>query len=160
YLAVLARAEKITPARRQLIEGDLHLTLNDRVKALACYRGVARRMGSHPGHTWARGFVPPGYYFVERDRPLRFDELISARYTAPFFHGPGSHLDNWLLRRFIALEAWPEAEAELARIADIHRFNSRPHVVSHTALDVKLNKEVTTDHVVRPAGFDSVGLQF
>src|SRR4051812_35956587 len=32
----------------------------------------------------------------------------------------GSHRDNWLIRRFVALEAWPEAEAEFARMWKLH----------------------------------------
>src|SRR5207249_2624099 len=66
---------------------------------------------------------------------------------------------NWLIRRFIALEAWDDAAREFARIWEIHRRNTQPYVTTRPApRDAPAGAGQRV--VVRPAGFDGHGLQF
>src|SRR5262249_46634967 len=90
-----------------LIRGDLLLAKNDRAAALASYRHVRAAYAARPGYP-----VEPG-----REAPAPGPMQVRAS-------GPtttlGSHRDNWLIRRFIALEAWTDAEAEFARMWNAH----------------------------------------
>ena len=51
----------------------------------------------------------------------------------PFTQGPGSQRDNWLLRRFIALEAWTDAEKEFARVWALQIASNKPFIVTDPA---------------------------
>jgi len=100
--------------RATLIRGDLLLATGDKKGALECYRQVVDMIAAQE----AREAIPAmrNYYPVQPPRPE-----YAHRPAMPFTLGPGSHRDNWLIRRFIALEAWDEAAAEFERIRQIHR---------------------------------------
>ena len=86
-----------------LIEGDLLLALGKKGEALTAYRLAVTN-------------VDMDYYPVEiTEKEYMRSEL------RPFSYGPGSHRDNWFIRRFIALEAWADAEKEFKRIWELHR---------------------------------------
>jgi HEAT repeat protein/tetratricopeptide (TPR) repeat protein len=99
-----------------LVQADLLVAAGDEQGALKCYRRVAEAVATEPGTGWKQGMLPHDYYPVEPPRPERVREE-----ALPFTLGPGSHRDNWLIRRFIGLEAWDEAAREFARIWQIHR---------------------------------------
>lgn len=52
-----------------------------------------------------------------------------------FQTGPGSQVDNWLIRRYIALEAWDLAAAEFARIQSMHDEHNADPLSLQFALD-------------------------
>jgi len=139
FLAALrARAGQIPLARARLVEGDLLLALGRRAEALQCYRQVVARIGTKPDEGWEQEFVPADEYPAEPPtQDNRYESLpLSQSPVRAFEAGPGSHRDNWLIRRFIALEAWDDAAGEFARIWEIHRRD------------------------IQPAGFDGRALQF
>ncbi len=138
--------------RWRLVEGDVLLALGKKTEALACYRAVAAKIGATAEQGWSAGFLPPDYYPVEPPAQSEDDPLSRPPQLAlPFELGPGSHRDNWLLRRFIAFEAWPEAAAEFSRIWQLHRQETWPH---RRALGAGPEQRW-----VRPAGFTGQGLQ-
>jgi HEAT repeat protein len=156
FLEVLARADKVPLPRRKLIEGDLRLALGQKKEALTCYRAVVARISKKEGQGWERGWVPFDYYFVEPPDEDHSGYGRGLTSGVPFHSGPGSHRDNWLVRRFIALEDWDSAAAELERIAALHRADAQPYVVSMPSSDGKK----TTDHVATPSGYSTDGLLF
>lgn len=92
-----------------LLKGEGSLATGDKVGALQAYRHAARVP------------APSGAYFVEPPPPTADSPHLPQQLLIPFSLGPGSHRDNWLLRRFIALEAWDDASTEFARIQAMHR---------------------------------------
>ena len=114
YLESLREKKGAVPlARFLLIEGDLLLALGKKDEALARYRAAAAG-------------VPRGAYFVEPPALSPRDDFHAYHAAVyrpqwPFGLGPGSHRDNWLLRRFLALEAWDDAAREYVRIWTHHR---------------------------------------
>ncbi|HEV7403870.1 MAG TPA: HEAT repeat domain-containing protein [Chthoniobacteraceae bacterium] len=155
-LALLREAAG-APPRWRLVEGDVLLALGRKAEALQSYRAVAAKIGATAEQGWSAGFLPPDYYPVEPPAQSEDDEP-ARRWTQlalPFELGPGSHRDNWLIRRFIALEAWPEAGAEFSRIWQLHRQETWPH---RRAVE-QWNKD-EKPRWVRPAGFTGKGLQF
>ncbi|MBM4035256.1 MAG: hypothetical protein FJ291_26225 [Planctomycetes bacterium] len=109
--------EKVPPSpRAELVRGDLLLAAGDRAGALASYRKVVGAIGKKPEEGWDKGFMPPDYYPVE----LPQQEGVRGE-APPFSLGPGSHRDNWLLRRFLALDALDDAAGEFERIWALHR---------------------------------------
>ena len=164
FLTLLRRHREGVPSpRTKLLEGDLLLALDQKDEALACYREVVAKIAKTKAQGWEDGLMPLHYYPVEP--PMRTDSDYYSdadawrREAHPFRLGPGSHRDNWLIRRFIALEAWDDAAREFQRIWEIHRQDTQPYVVT-----VNLYEEgEVVDHekrLVRPNGFSSRGLQF
>ncbi|NQT40480.1 MAG: hypothetical protein HQ581_23500, partial [Planctomycetes bacterium] len=128
YLKLLrAHAEELSPMSARLIEGDLLLALGKRDEALKCYRAVASAFRGDMTDDRDTQIVGREGYFVEP--PAATPDRPTRNYpAAPFSVGPGSHRDNWLVRRFIATDATDDAAAELARIWEIHRRNTRPYL--------------------------------
>ena len=118
FLATLEKDKSIEARRPRaiLVRGDLLLAMGDKEGALKCYRDVVASIGTEAAHVWQGGFMPRDYYPVEPPRP----EHVSHE-ARPFSLGPGSHRDNWLIRRFVALEAWDDAAREFERIWTLHR---------------------------------------
>ena len=159
YLALLQSHEgKIPAPLAKVVAGDLRLAEGDTVAALACYRAAAKMVAAKDDQGWATGHIPADAYIVEQaagPAGMGFDN----RPVQPLTTGPGSHRDNWLIRRFISLEAWDDAAAEFARVWAIHCRNTRPYRVL-AAVGREGNKAATEQRLVRPYGFDSQGLQF
>ncbi|HEY3285044.1 MAG TPA: HEAT repeat domain-containing protein [Armatimonadota bacterium] len=164
YLAVLRQASGISAPRRRLVEGELLLRLGRRTDALQSYREAASRVSTTPGRGWAQGLVPVDAYFVEP--PVPRDEEDSSFHSffagpaEPFVLGPGSHRDNWLVRRFIALGAWEDAGREFQRVWEIHREFTRPYTVKLRVPSSPPGRPATETRTVTPAGFQGQGLQF
>jgi hypothetical protein len=126
YKTLLREQGKGIPQPRlKLIEGDLWLAAGQKAEALVCYREVVARIGKTPEETWEHGYLPAQYYPVEANA-MTGRNGISSWMTAsvlrsptlvPFALGPGSQRDNWLIRRFVALEAWDDAWLERFRQA-------------------------------------------
>jgi HEAT repeat protein/tetratricopeptide (TPR) repeat protein len=157
FVAVLRERGKHIPfPRAKLLEGDLLLATGRQKEALECYRQVAARMGKTAEEGWQKGMMPPDYYPVEP--PLQQETGFHGP-ALPFSLGPGSHRDNWLVRRFISLDAADDAGRELARIWELHREAARPHVVLRPVFEE--DKEVRRGRfLIRPMGFDGRALQF
>ena len=146
--------------RAKLVEADLLLALGRKGEALACYRAFIAKIGRQPGESWDRGFVPREHYPVEPPSRFQAHQLVQ-----PFTLGPGSHRDNWLIRRLIALDAWEDARGEFARIWEIHRTRARPHVATIPVYQPPAQPGGKPEwknekRLFRPAGFDGRGLQF
>lgn len=156
FLTLLSdKGAAIPAARRGLVAADLLLALQDRDGALIGYQQVAEKIGIEADQGWEQGLLPRGEYFVEpteQGRPWR-QEL-------PLNTGPGSHRDNRLIRRFIALEAWADARREFERVWQLHSTATRPYVVRKQTYNQKHEPLGLRRHIVYPAGYSSRGLQF
>ncbi len=152
FLPLLPYPSIAIPAYRvKLIEGDLYLALTRNEEALACYDEAAAGIA-----TTGEGYcVEPPAAPGEADGYARYSQPL-----APFTVGPGSHRDNWLIRRFIALKAWDSARREFDRIWQMHRANSRPYVQATPVVAAEGEPAGANRVVVTPAGFDGKGLQF
>ena len=113
-----------TPAqpRTLLVRGDLLLALGDKAGALTCYRQVLGMIAKDGSQEWTQGFMPRDYYPVEP--PGGSAEEYRPGSALPFTLGCGSHRDNWLIRRLLALEAYDDAGGEFERIWAIHRVRA------------------------------------
>ncbi len=140
------------------VEADLLLHLEKRDEALACCRAAAGCVAASDEQGWASDCIPADSYLPE---PVAEGQngFSSEHLAEPFAGGPGSHRDNWFLRRFIALDAWEDAEKEFARVWEIHRRNTRPYrvVVRTGQSDGTFREE---QRLVEPVGFNGRGLQF
>ena len=149
FLKLLAdQGATIPAARRRLIEAELLLAMRDKVGALAAFRDAASKIATKDEQGWEQGLLPRGQYFVEP--PM--SEGRGSYATAPFTTGPGSHRDNWLLRRFLALEAWDDARREFARVWQLHREATQPYVVQTPKYDDTGKVIGNEKHDVKPAG--------
>lgn len=156
FLGMLrGKAQDVATPRSKLVEGDLLLTLGRKAEALACFRQVVGKISKRQGDGWHRGLMPPDYYPVEPP-----ERMGSGRRCEPFAAGPGSHRDNWLIRRFIALEAWDEVAGEFARIWGIHRRLAKPYVAIVPRHDPKTMEATQERRIFQPVGFNGRGLQF
>lgn len=109
-------ASRVRPPYGLLVRGDLLLVAGDKEAALECYRRARRAFANRRERPSGRVHGHLDYYPVETSRPAHM-ALIGCQ----FAFGPGSHRDNWLIRRFIALQAWDDAAREFERVWDIHR---------------------------------------
>lgn len=141
----------LAPARIALLQGELHLALNQKTEALAAFRRAAQ--------LWPELADKAQIYPVETPNS-RDNNFARSRLNAPLTSGPGSHRDNWLVRRFIALEAWDDAARELERIWQIHRQFARPYRFESRVYDAETKSSRTQILRVQPNGFDGLGLQF
>lgn len=146
----------IPVARRRLIEAELLLATRDQKGALAAYRDVATKIANKDEQGWEQGLLPRGQYFVEPPS----GEGHGWNFTAPFSVGPGSHRDNWLLRRFIALEAWDDARREFVRVWQLHREATQPCVIQMPIYQRTGKIGGFEKRLVRPTGFTGGALQF
>ena len=143
--------------RAKLVEADLVLALGRKQEARQLYHKLAT---DGPAGNW--GTERADYYPVEP--PRNGDDLdssfSSSQLLLPFALGPGSHRDNWLLRRLLALDLDEDAAAEFARVWRIHCTNTQPYVAVTPSYDERGNAVSQKKHVIRPAGFSGRGLQF
>jgi tetratricopeptide (TPR) repeat protein len=141
YLAVLASPPPNADATVvNVVEADLLLALERKDEALACLRIAVRD-------------IQADYYPVEPPVQSNYRQLLN-----PYSFGPGSHRDNRLIRRFIALDAWEDAAREFARIWEIHRRRAQPYIVSASGMNAPTVER--QDYLITPAGYDSRSLQF
>jgi len=133
YLGILReQMPKVEHIFVKLVEGDLLLVLGQKEEALACFREVAVQINQFAPKDWQESMIPDDVYPVEPpmiERQLTRQERLEGvgsfkGILIPFIIGPGSHKDNWLIRRFIALDAWDEAAFEFERIWKIHQQQS------------------------------------
>jgi HEAT repeat protein len=158
FLTLLAaQGAAIPAARRRLIEAELLLATRDTAGALAAFRDVATKIATKDEQGWEQGLLPRDQYFVE---PPNGEDRGWGGATV-FSVGPGSHRDNWLLRRFLALEAWDDAGREFARVWQLHREATQPFVVRlPMKYDLQGQPTEFERRLVAPAGFNGAGLQF
>jgi HEAT repeat protein len=148
YLEVLdQKARSVWTPRREALRGDLLLALNRKPEALAAYREAAVFLSRRDAQPGAAALSDAEAYLVEPPDPRQANRPIQ-----PFTLGPGSHRDNWLLRRLIALEAWDEAATEFARVWSIHR--------RHASSTPAARDPGAAAETPRGRGFDGFGLQF
>lgn len=161
---LVTEGKNLPPPRIKLIEGDLWLALGKKEEALACYREVVARIGKTPEQSWAQGYLPALYYPVEPTPVNARDHGSSARARVfiskwtpaePFLFGPGSQRDNWLIRRFIALEAWEDASQEFARIWQVHIIKARGFLIN-----IPDFKPDPGNRLIRREGFNGIGRDF
>ncbi|MBC7816196.1 MAG: hypothetical protein IAG10_04790, partial [Planctomycetaceae bacterium] len=167
FLKLLAdQGATIPAARRRLIEAELLLATRDKDGALAAFRDVATKIATTDEQGWEQGLLPRAAYFFEPPQLANtgaphMPPFDSHRESPAVGVGPGSHRDNWLLRRFIALEAWDDARREFARVWQLHREATQPYFVRVPTNYDKQGKPTGHERrVVQPAGFNAAGLQF
>lgn len=120
FLSLLDGMPQTPPQPRTiLVRGDLLLALGDKAGALTCYRQVLGMIAKNKNQEWTKGFMPQNYYPVEP--PGGSAKECPPVQSLPFALGCGSHRDNWLIRRLLALEAYDDAGGEFERIWAIHR---------------------------------------
>lgn len=154
YLTILETTTNTAPPIQQLIEAELLLARGDEAAALERYREAVALIGRDDQTEWTEGRAPFNYYFVEPPLP-------SSNLAEPFQLGPGSHRDNWLIRRFIALDAMDDAEREFERIWALYRKAKEPRVQLLPVHDLFITGTTTNKlYLMSPAGYDGRGLQF
>ena len=139
--------------RASLVGADLLLGQGNKQEALKRYRQVAAAIAEKPGQGWAEGVIPRDYYPVE-PVPMQaeqFSPSYGSSILAPFSVGPGSHRDNWLIRRFIALDAWEDAAREFSRIHALHREYAGDGQYSSAGLQFAIDYAFFLDKQKQPA---------
>lgn len=144
----------IPAARRMRVTADLLLAQGDRVKSLAICRSAAQNIAKTADQGWDQGLVPRGEYFV--DTSARNPHTAGGLFL-PFTIGPGSHRDNWLIRRFIAMDAWAEARREFERVWQLHSEATQPYVIRRQNYDDRFQPRGENRYIVTPDGY---GLRF
>ena len=183
FLELLKKhSDSLPAAQAKLVEGELSLAQKNREWALACFREAARLISRKRGAEPEPGMLPREDYFVEIVQPGGNSYYELDQVFTPFTHGPGSHRDNRLIRRFIALEAWDDAAREFARVWELHREAARPFV---RGVPIWIERDVAMmvaspadalhaenvdpvgrhqfrweKRLFRPTGFNGQGLQF
>ena len=154
YLAVLAAppSNAVSPVVK-VVEADLLLALDRKQEALASLRQAVEEIRALAGNV--DGGLYAGYYPVEPERNAPFRH----RPLTPFALGPGSHRDNRLIRRFIALDAWEDAAREFARVWERHKLNAEPYVIGMPIYQAG-QQAGRQDRLVTPVGFNGRALQF
>jgi HEAT repeat protein len=160
YLALLRKSPgALESPRALLVEADLLLATGQKEEAIKRSQTLA---AAAPKNNW--GTDQAGYYPVE---PLQNSNPESAwlgsgrsQLNPPFTYGPGSHRDNWLLRRLLALDLTDDAAREFGRIWEVHSTNTQLYIEVLAAYDGQNQINGEEKRLVRPAGFNSLGLQF
>ncbi|MBN2684166.1 MAG: hypothetical protein JXR40_02700 [Pontiellaceae bacterium] len=153
YLPLLENADAPTPVI-QLIKGDLLLAKGNREGALACYRATAASIAKDYNTGWKDDLVPWNYFFVEPPEPKQ-------ALGKPFENSVGTQRDNWLIRRFIELDAMDDAEREFERIHQLHQHDTQPHVETWITLPTNETQQVTLQpHLTQSSGDDELSLRF
>ena len=145
--------DNIAPARVALLRGEMQLALGQKVEALESFRRAAQQWPQLPDKSQIYPVETPD----ARNNNFSRSRLALA---APLTVGPGSHRDNWLVRRFIALEAWDDAARELERIWQIHRQFARPYRFETLVFNPETKTSELAILQTQPNGFDGLGLQF
>ncbi len=150
--------DEIPTPLAQAIAADLWLSLGENQKARECVAAVAKCTSSEGNASWGDDRIPADAYLAA---PPAGEE--AAHFTSsplnPFHRGPGSHRDNWLIRRQLALKMPNEAVAEYARVWEIHRRRTKPYIVDSIARYDE-GRPVHEKRLIAPVGFDGRGLQF
>lgn len=129
FLALIqADAKLLDSPRGRLIEAELLLASGRKDEARERFKALADVAAKGD---WGTG--QPGYYPVEL--PGQMGEFLLGNNLAPYSYASGSHRDNWLLRRLIALDLMDEAAREFARIWEIHRAKGFGSLGLQFALD-------------------------
>ncbi len=160
YLKLLdEHSDEISTPLAQAVAADLWLALGQTEKARACVAAVAGCVAKDADGSWADDQIRSETYLA--DTPSRSDPsyLSSHSLLMPFQNGPGSHRDNWLIRRQLALKVQHDAATEYARIWELHRGNTRPYIVD-MVVRYEEREPVYEKKLVTPVGFDDRGLQF
>jgi HEAT repeat protein/tetratricopeptide (TPR) repeat protein len=157
FLTVLREhATEMPPLSARLLEADLLLADGKRHEALAFYRSVAKAFNGNVKKDDQTLVLITEGYFVEP--PANPNVPFPGYPATPFAAGPGSHRDNWLLRRFISLGAVDDASTEFARVWEIHRRNAQPYLAD---VVVGFNdKPVRERKLIYRTQFDGRGLQY
>ena len=164
FLRVLQNSTNaLASSRASLVEADLLLATGQSEAARQRYHLLAVEAGLT---NWGTG--QPGYYPVEppqagdssRQIEERFEWFRRSEPALPFTIGPGSHRDNWLLRRLIALDLTNDAAREFSRLWEVHRTNTQPYAVLIPSMDGQGRETGEEKKLERPPGFNSFGLQF
>lgn len=146
-------------SRAQIVQADLLLACGRNDEAKTLYQTLVLKAAPM---NW--GTDVPGYYPVEppnvSDSDGGFGQFLRQELAMPYTSGCGSHRDNWLLRRLIAFDLDEDAGREFLRIWEVHRGNTRPYAVMVDQFDDKHQKTGEDKMLVRPSGFNSLGLQF
>lgn len=146
----------------EVVEGDLMLALGRNGMALECYRKAARKT-EPPRSIYLAGTLCTNYIV---EPPVDFSFEPPAE---PYTLGPGSHRDNLLIRRFIALSAWDDAQKEFERIWKIYSLLSRPYIYRDTQGKSSSSRQTHSGqthsmpeqrYLIRSCGFNSLGLRF
>jgi HEAT repeat protein len=111
FLTLLKKhADLLASPRGRLIEAELLLASGRRDEAVEKFKGLA------DVDDWGAD-----YFYPVEAAGVRMSAYMPPRPAVPFFSGPGSHRDNWLLRRLIALDLMDEAGREFARVWKVHK---------------------------------------
>ncbi len=169
--------EAVLETHRLVVEAEMRLRDGDRMAALDLFRQAAQAYRERMATDGMAAYP----VLPESDPPLPVpDELLlqlpfqrprftltvfdgrTYRALLPFDHGCGSQEDNGLIRRFIALEAWADVDEEFARMAEIHRLRTEPHVQRGAVTVTRGNRTYVRPIWLRaqPSGLDRVGLGF
>jgi HEAT repeat protein len=148
-LDLLRAAQAELPPQVKLVEGDLLIALERKAEALTAYRAASA--------AWAGADDYPVDPPTGDSAVARYTDNARRPLTA-FTVGPGSHRDNWLIRRFIALEAWDDAAREFERMRALHRKRTQPYVAA--ALVLEEGGPLAKKRLFKPVGYDGLGLQF
>lgn len=129
FLALLrADAALVASPRGRLIEAELLLASGRKDEARERFKALAEVAGKDG---WGTG--QPGYYPVELSAP--YSDWMLDEPAVPYYYASGSHRDNWLLRRLLALDLMEEAAGEFARIWEVHRAKGFASLGFQFALD-------------------------
>ena len=144
--------------RARLIQADLLAALGRSQEARSLYHKLATNIA-------VTGRVEKGgaFYFVEPVLENRDDArwgLSHTRPVAPFTYGPGSHRDNWLLRRLITMELKDDAAKEFTRMWNVHC--GRTEAIAASGQGSPPADRSPSEGWVRahPCGFSNLELQF
>ena len=140
-----------------VVKGDLLLASGKKEEALKAYRQTIAFLQKEQANLGS-AICSENPYPVAPPR----DDFSYGEQTRPFSRGPGSHRDNWLIQRFIALEAWDDAEKEFQRIWQMHQAWAHPFIAQVEVPEEIDGKEgcVLNDRLIHPAGFTGKGLLF
>lgn len=162
YLELLEKnGEHVPQPLRLALMADLHLALGDEKSARKAFDEIATTFATGE-ETWEQGFIPR-YDYLREHPPIQEDGSFRAGFMGAsqfgwFGRGPGSHRDNWLIRRAIAFGRSDVAEREYLRVWEIHRLRANAHVVNLTVYENGKSAQVT--RLVPKGGFDAHALQF
>ena len=168
FLDLLQRDSKLLESSRaRLVEAELLLASGRMDEAKTLFSGLATTAPKDEWGTGQSGYYPVEIPSVPNEGEGGFSWHAGFRPALPFRFGPGSHRDNWLLRRLIALDLTEDAAAEFARLWKVHQEHSRPYLIEVPAGDFTLPRpadriqtKAGTAKSYHPPGFDASGLQF
>lgn len=131
YLTLLENEESIQAI---VITSELQLSLGLTKEARMNVRRVAELMREEEGFKKS--------YLVDLELIGSKRNLFSLREPIPFSSGPGSHRDNWLIRRALAFKMKDIAQQEFARMWGIYRDRVMTSGVDHRARKFALDYAV------------------